>query len=1249
MPKSTDRQNRRTRTARNGLVLCRCKSSCLRFNETTGKYEGPGEWIPPQRRAWHRTDDRLAALLQPLQEPDAVQERLVPNVETEAEDQWSNAREGRWVELMRHQLALVQELPATTLERPLKFANNPKELGDYQLEYQEEDDSGILPRPNTGLQALDPRNIANRRYLDQENTLWEMLRTLQTFQRTPDILQLRLDVLEALVSLEREKALQWETCRGGVVDGPYFNTEIFFKNTRSPFRSIDAASILSLLPEKDKISKDPRTLASRFNLDPITSTYISCPECHCLYPYNPIGPDNNQLNCSFVKTPRSTSCGAALWVDVDRGPLGVVKKPIRKYVHQGLKPWLGRLLARPEMESILYDYPNTLLNCGGQREATDIWQGEVFRAVKDPSNRPFFPAPAGELRLAFSLSVDSFSPFQNKTAKQTASSTGMWMVLLNLPWHLRYLPQNMYLIGVIPGPKKPSNDEINHYIRLLVNDLKELWTPGVFFSRTYTRPQGRLCQGLLIPLVCDLLAAHQVIGYPGAPTAHYFCTCCDLDIDDINVLNRQEWPAKDIRHIRRYAAIYRDSVSEEDQQAVFSACGWRWSPLFELEYWDPSLFTVIDSMHSLDLNLMQNHIRNLFQIDLKNNAGEALRAPTQDRVKRVAKDPNDIRELRRCQEKIFDNPPHLLYELLHYRRKVLYSFCLDYEILDPGHQLVVGTRWILAKNIYQWRQNPGSPSIQTFLTRYPNLSIFQEGLLNEPGDDVSGDEDDGAGSDPAAVTVVPPPAGPKLPKRPALRRLAKKIIASLNDNEARDAVYSQVTAVVIAHFCDIAQLDWSQIGQATAPLSARKRELFNFLVTQLEDDPVNQDLLLGHFAEDDDTKSKQKSGAFLGKDVMTAIWEDMDRTRLPNWITPVPRDWGTIRRGKLSADNWRIICCIHLPITLIRLFGSAEGRRRALLDNFMRLVSAARIATMRRSSQAQVDAYNSHILAHHAALHIGDILARFGPKHSHDSPHYERYIRFFHRMNTNNKIGEIEGTYLRSAVRNANILALLTDSQSVRELVEKLLDRMRVHEKERLRGFRLAEALDPFNQEGENDNFESPEPDGQLAPLEFNMLCEVLQSSPEERNTPVSPRVTFVNAISYRNNVYAIWNSRRYRDSAVLYKADGEERAGVIQTIFLHHHRFSSGQTKRTRYLSVEEYKRTQNHDRYQVYGHAGGFLCDLGARRFRLIQLDSVIAHVAVTEIPEEAMVHILPISRTLLSFELNSYDVDENANGDP
>lgn len=260
----------------------------------------------------------------------------------------------------------------------------------------------------------------------------------------------------------------------------------------------------------------------------------------------------------------------------------------------------------------------------------------------------------------------------------------------------------MYLAGVIPGPHKPSNDEINHYIQLVVDDLKDLWEPGIHFSRTYDHPEGRICRGMLIPLICDLLGAHQVVDYPGSPTAHYFCTCCELDIDDINIVDPSVWPPKNLPHIRRFAQLYRDAQSEAHQQTIFEACGWRWSPLFELEYWDPSVFTAIDSMHAIDLNLLKNHIQQAFQIDLRHRRGDALRSPSTPRIKRVVANGTEIRALQKCQDIIYDNPPKLLYELLQFHRKVLYSFCLDYEIFIENQTVVIGTRWVLAKSIHQW-------------------------------------------------------------------------------------------------------------------------------------------------------------------------------------------------------------------------------------------------------------------------------------------------------------------------------------------------------------------------------------------------------------------------------------------------------------------------------------------------------------------------------------------------------------------
>ena len=154
---------------------------------------------------------------------------------------------------------------------------------------------------------------------------------------------------------------------------------------------------------------------------------------------------------------------------------------------------------------------------------------------------------------------------------------------------------------------------------------------------------------------------------------------------------------------------------------------------------------------------------------------------------------------------------------------------------------------------------------------------------------------------------------------------------------------------------------------------------------------------------------------------MAAVWSDMRNTELPTWITPPPPDWGTTRRGKLSADHWRVISTIHLPITLIRLWHNGSLRKKEILQHFMDLVTAVRIANMRIISLGHVQAYNFHMTryveniralypdehlkpTHHAALHIGDMLGLFGPNHSHSSPYYERYINLLHHINTNSKI-----------------------------------------------------------------------------------------------------------------------------------------------------------------------------------------------------------------------------------------------------
>lgn len=465
---------------------------------------------------------------------------------------------------------------------------------------------------------------------------------------------------------------------------------------RDLLRARDASSeLIKMIP------RDPRFCNTQFRLDPIVREFICCPMCHHLYPYSVADAPGNALGpimllCTHQKTPQSEVCNTPLWDQRQLGSNEMRYVPRRKYLHHVLKFWLGRLLSRKGIEDILDQFPHAHPR-NPDTPVDDIWGSKVFHCLRDASGNPFFPPPPGEGRLVFSLAVDGFNPFYNKAAGLSASSTGIWLVLLNFPSHLRYLPENMFPAGVIPY--KPSKSEINPYLELVVDDLLEFWDPGVFFSRTDRSKSGRLFRAMLIPLVADMLGARQVVGLPGTPKSHYFCTYCDLDYDDINVLDRKEWPSKDADHIRRVAKMWKDAASEQLQKQIFERYGLRWSPLLNLPYWNPVQYTIIESMHALDLGLIQTHCRKMFQIDLEVHGGDGsasklppvsdLRAPRN-------------REFNNCLAVIIKNDKDMVHQLLAFSRRILYTICIDSDIRGEEHHLVVGTRWVLAQNIQRW-------------------------------------------------------------------------------------------------------------------------------------------------------------------------------------------------------------------------------------------------------------------------------------------------------------------------------------------------------------------------------------------------------------------------------------------------------------------------------------------------------------------------------------------------------------------
>ncbi|KAJ7200548.1 hypothetical protein GGX14DRAFT_300082, partial [Mycena pura] len=60
---------------------------------------------------------------------------------------------------------------------------------------------------------------------------------------------------------------------------------------------------------------------------------------------------------------------------------------------------------------------------------------------------------------------------------------------LNLPEDIRYRPEFMWL-SIIVRPHEPDHDQLNYYVRPIVDDFVAGWTRGFRVSRTALHPLG---------------------------------------------------------------------------------------------------------------------------------------------------------------------------------------------------------------------------------------------------------------------------------------------------------------------------------------------------------------------------------------------------------------------------------------------------------------------------------------------------------------------------------------------------------------------------------------------------------------------------------------------------------------------------------------------------------------------------------------------------------------------------------------
>lgn len=175
-----------------------------------------------------------------------------------------------------------------------------------------------------------------------------------------------------------------------------------------------------------------------------------------------------------------------------------------------------------------------------------------------------------------------------------------------------------------------------------------------------------------------------------------------------------------------------------------------------------------------------------------------------------------------------------------------------------------------------------------------------------------------------------------------------------------------------------------------------------------------------------------KAVAILGCDMLEMIRSDIGRTTFPSWMKPSPKQFGTVHFGKISAEEWKTIVLVSLIITLCRTWtgaytGTADmendlvRRRSEYFNNLVHLSISIRLGQRRLITDTSLDLYDWHIRFYlegfkvlypdedirpyqHYALHLPDILRRWGPSEICNANPPEFWNEQLQGMNTNHKL-----------------------------------------------------------------------------------------------------------------------------------------------------------------------------------------------------------------------------------------------------
>ena len=257
-------------------------------------------------------------------------------------------------------------------------------------------------------------------------------------------------------------------------------------------------------------------------------SFVVCSSCDSIYDFNDCversitGQNSVSKKCRHVCYPnhphasRRTPCETILLKKV-KCKRSIKLLPVKVYPYKKLKDSIERLVRKEGFLEICEHWRKRAVPEGC---LCDVYEGNIWKKFNSSDKNNFLQSPHCYL---MSMNVDWFEPFE-----RGVYSTGViYLTILNLPRNERYKPENIIVVGIIPGPKEPKQT-INSYLMPLVYELKEAWELGI---NVKSHDNSVVCIKLALSCItCDIPATRKVCGFLGH-NATLGCNKCLKEFD----------------------------------------------------------------------------------------------------------------------------------------------------------------------------------------------------------------------------------------------------------------------------------------------------------------------------------------------------------------------------------------------------------------------------------------------------------------------------------------------------------------------------------------------------------------------------------------------------------------------------------------------------------------------------------------------------------------------------------------------